>query len=122
MNLSCDKGEYVNSKKMASLGSQFTLLLWKNFKLQGRKKCVTVFEILVPLFFAGLLLMIRAVVDSEYINHDTKYDRFSLSTISMNIEKDILLYTPSNSYTDALMTTVSLAIFNNDSHSKYVME
>ena len=107
---------------MASLGSQFTLLLWKNFKLQGRKKCVTVFEILVPLFFAGLLLMIRAVVDSEYINHDTKYDRFSLSTISMNIEKDILLYTPSNSYTDALMTTVSLAIFNNASHSKYAIE
>ena len=66
---------------MASLGSQFTLLLWKNFTLQGRKKCVTVFEILVPLFFAGLLLMIRAVVDSEYINHDTQYDRFSISDL-----------------------------------------
>ena len=103
---------------MASLGSQFTLLLWKNFTLQGRKKCVTVFEILVPLFFAGLLLMIRAVVESEYINHDTQYDRFSISDKQIVSGKDILLYTPSNNYTDALMTTVSQAI-SQDISCKY---
>ena len=87
--------------------------------LQGRKKCVTVFEILVPLFFAGLLLMIRAVADSEYINHNTEYDRFSMSDVVTAGQKDILLYTPSNSYTDTLMTTVSNAIFNKTS-SKYL--
>ena len=74
--------------------------------LQGRKKCVTVFEILVPVFFALLLLMIRALSSSEWINNDTTYPSFSLATGGIPRGKTQLLYTPSNSYTDALMTTV----------------
>ena len=91
---------------MASLGTQFTLLLWKNFVLQGRKKCVTVFEILVPLFFAALLLLIRVLSKSEYIDHNTQYGRFSLNTV-VHGQGDKILYTPSNPYTDALMSTVN---------------
>ena len=96
--------------KMSSAGTQFTLLLWKNFVLQGRKKCVTVFEILVPLFFAALLLMIRAISESSYINTDTVYDSFNfINNSDIPATKSRLLYTPSNTYTDALMSTVQIA-------------
>ena len=74
--------------------------------LQGRKKCVTVFEILVPVFFALLLLMIRALSESELINNDTEYSSFSIASEVIPTGKSRLFYTPSNSYTDALMTTV----------------
>lgn len=94
---------------MSSTGAQFTLLLWKNFVLQKRKKCVTVAEILVPVFFAALLLIIRLVSDSSYIDNNTEYDSFSPSSDGIPFGKNKLLYMPSNSYTDALMTTVKTA-------------
>ena len=94
---------------MSSTGTQFTLLLWKNFVLQGRKKCVTVFEILVPVFFAALLLMIRALSSSELIETNTEYPSFPLASEVIPTGKSKLFYTPSNTYTDALMTTVKTA-------------
>ena len=97
---------------MSSAGTQFTLLLWKNFVLQGRKKCVTIFEILVPLFFAALLLMIRAISDSTYIDSNTQFNSFAFKDLngsSIPATKTRLLYTPTNSYTDALMATVQSA-------------
>lgn len=94
---------------MSSTGTQFTLLLWKNFVLQKRKKCVTVFEILVPVFFAALLLIIRLVSDSTYIDNNTEYSSFPLSAGEIPAGKQKLLYTPSNLYTDALMSTVQNA-------------
>lgn len=92
--------------KMSSAGGQFLLLLWKNFKLQGRKKCVTVFEIITPLFFALLLLFIRALADSEYINHDTTWDSFYPSLISKPATKTKLFFTPNNTFTNDIMSDV----------------
>ena len=77
--------------------------------LQKRKTCVTIFEILVPVFFAVLLLAIRGISESKKISTNTYYDSFLLSANEIPTGKTRLLYTPSNSYTDALMTTVKAA-------------
>ena len=97
---------------MASLGSQFSLLLWKNFRLQSRKKIVTVFEILVPIFLAGLLVIIRAVSKSDYVDHNTVYSRFRMDELVLAYDRDLILYTPSNNYTDDIMFTVKTALSN----------
>ena len=91
---------------MSSPGGQFVLLLWKNFKLQGRKKCVTVFEIITPLFFAMLLLFIRALADSKYIDNDTTWDRVYPHLTAKPVGKDFLHFTPNNSFTNDIMARV----------------
>ncbi|XP_060570838.1 phospholipid-transporting ATPase ABCA3-like isoform X2 [Ruditapes philippinarum] len=91
---------------MSSAGGQFLLLLWKNFKLQGRKKVVTVFEILVPVFFALLLLLIRNLADSEYIDNDTKWDS-AYPELGGNITgKTVIFYTPNTTFTDEVIQSI----------------
>lgn len=90
---------------MSSAGGQFVLLLWKNFKLQSRKKVVTVFEIVIPLFFAVLLLLIRALSKSEYIDTDSKWDKV-YPNLAGNITKTKIFYTPSNSFTDDIIQSI----------------
>ncbi|XP_045164403.2 phospholipid-transporting ATPase ABCA3-like isoform X2 [Mercenaria mercenaria] len=91
---------------MSSAGGQFVLLLWKNFKLQGRKKAVTVFEILVPIFFALLLLLIRNLSDSEYIDKDSTWSREYPHLAGNIMNKTMLFYTPSNAFTDDVIQSI----------------
>ncbi|XP_052780875.1 phospholipid-transporting ATPase ABCA3-like isoform X2 [Mya arenaria] len=91
---------------MSSAGSQFGLLLWKNFKLQGRKKVVTAFEIIAPLFFAAILLAIRTASNSEYITTNTLWDRFSLESNLETDGKTTIYFTPNNTFTRALIQKV----------------
>jgi len=44
---------------MAKVLKQLRLLLWKNFLLQARKPIATTFEILLPILFVAILLVIR---------------------------------------------------------------
>lgn len=48
---------------VAGLFTQFLLLTWKNSLLQRRKICVTVFEIVLPLVFPIVLIVIRNLSD-----------------------------------------------------------
>lgn len=54
-----------------AFGGQFLLLLWKNWTLQKRKVCVTIFEILLPLFFGIILVLIRLLVKTTDYPNDT---------------------------------------------------
>lgn len=45
--------------------SKFRLLMWKNYLLQRRKPMQTFFEIIAPLFFALLLVVMRSMVEPE---------------------------------------------------------
>lgn len=91
---------------MSSAGGQFVLLLWKNFKLQGRKKVVTVFEILIPSLFALLLLLIRSVADSEYIAEDSTWPRIYPHQSGKIDGKTMIFYTPSNTFTDDIIQSI----------------
>lgn len=50
---------------------KFVLLLWKNWLLQWRHPVQTLLEIIAPVLFCALLVLIRSLVDPE--EHPTKY-------------------------------------------------
>lgn len=92
---------------------QFFLLLWKNFVLQKRRVCVTVFEILMPIGFAALFVIIRVVAKSEKIEEPTIWPSFGPSlnandTLLSNGTK--LLYTPKTQLVEEIIQAVDTAI------------
>ncbi|KAK3590752.1 hypothetical protein CHS0354_030992 [Potamilus streckersoni] len=89
---------------MASLGRQFILLLWKNFVLQKRKVCVSVFEILFPLFFATLLVLIRLAGERTSITHSTTYPDVSLQPPYDRHKR--LVFTPDTTLTRNLCQSI----------------
>lgn len=103
---------------MSSAGSQFLLLLWKNFKLQRRKKVVTVFELLVPTFFALLLLMIRGLADSNYVDNDSTWDRIFPACAEKPLNKTKIYYTPINPFTDSIIDGIILNTSQNITTTK----
>ncbi|XP_063925793.1 phospholipid-transporting ATPase ABCA3-like isoform X3 [Zophobas morio] len=56
---------------------KFLLLMWKNWLLQYRKPIQTVVEIIAPVLFSILLVIIRGLVDPEK-NPDKTYEPFCL--------------------------------------------
>ncbi|KAL3853548.1 hypothetical protein ACJMK2_017083 [Sinanodonta woodiana] len=89
---------------MASLGRQFILLLWKNFVLQKRKVCVSVFEILLPLLFATLLVLIRQAGESTNVTHNTIYPNSSFSHPYDSHKR--LVFTPDTNVTRHLCQSI----------------
>lgn len=54
---------------------KFRLLMWKNFLIQWRHPKQTAVEILAPVVFCSLLVVVRSLVDPE--SHDiTSYTPF----------------------------------------------
>lgn len=51
--------------KMSKNLDKLLLLIWKNFKLQIRHPWQTLIEILGPVVFCALLVLIRSLVDPE---------------------------------------------------------
>lgn len=84
---------------------QLKLLLWKNVNLQKRSLIGLILELIVPAFFAIILLPIRGIVKSKLISNDTFYDTFNLTTFPTIIdgfkvyppEHWYIGYTPGNS-------------------------
>lgn len=86
---------------VAGLPAQFLLLTWKNILLQRRKICVTVFEIVLPLVFPIVLVIIRNLADLEpKLEEATTY------------EKERIYYYSSNQVLYAPNTTVISGIMN----------
>jgi hypothetical protein len=57
-----------------SIWDKFCLLMWKNWLLQIRYKLQTVCEILIPVAFSGLLVMIRSLVEPTVYANDFIYE------------------------------------------------
>ncbi len=58
--------------------NQLSLLLWKSFVIQMRSPISTILELVVPAFFALILLPIRHTIKTHIISNDTTFKSFSL--------------------------------------------
>lgn len=67
-----------NKSKYKTNLNQLGLLLWKNYTLQKRSIIGSILELVIPAFFAIILLPIRGIVKSNYVVNDTLYDPFSV--------------------------------------------
>lgn len=95
-------------------GSQLLLLLWKNFVLQKRKICVTVFEILMPIFFAFLLVVFRIIVSNTDVTTDTVWSSFTVDNQQPpSLTKSRVLYAPNQLAVKNLMSIVESDIGSN---------
>eukprot|EP00057_Strongylocentrotus_purpuratus_P033371 XP_791165.4 PREDICTED: ATP-binding cassette sub-family A member 3 [Strongylocentrotus purpuratus] len=98
---------------MARILSQLRLLLWKNFLLQLRRVIATIFEILIPVLFACILIGIRHAVDYTVYPNATVYDTFNINNLPHNLTIFPLpvtvwqmAYTPNTSATNQIMSHV----------------
>ncbi|XP_062570055.1 phospholipid-transporting ATPase ABCA3-like [Saccostrea cucullata] len=89
---------------MANLGRQFVLLLWKNWLLQKRKACVTVFEIVLPIVFAVILVCIRLIAKNETITDPTIWPPFQPNDVFLTGVKNVILYSPNTTEIRSIMT------------------
>lgn len=92
---------------VAGLPAQFLLLTWKNILLQRRKICVTVFEILLPLVFPIVLVIIRNLANLEpTLQEATTYEKERIDYYSSNQE---ILYAPNTTVISGIMNeTISI--------------
>lgn len=96
---------------------QFLLLLWKNFIIQKRKKCCTIFEILIPLLLVIILVLIRLPIKKEAHPEATVWNTSSwLGNTTEDIDNNYynsfeahymlnasIAYAPKNALTDKIM-------------------
>lgn len=68
-------------RKMASNFDKFRLLMWKNGLLQWRHPTQTIIEIMVPVLFSVILVMIRSIVSPDVYSSPTKYTPFEINTL-----------------------------------------
>lgn len=61
---------------------KFRLLMWKNFLLQWRHKVQAILEILVPVLFSAMLLMIRSFVSPTIHSDITLFEPFEINSLS----------------------------------------
>lgn len=72
---------YSDDRQIASSFDKFRLLMWKNYLLQWRHKYQTVIEILVPVLFSVILILIRSIVDPDVYTNSTIYKPFKINTL-----------------------------------------
>lgn len=65
----------------SSSWEKFKLLLWKNWIIQSRHKVQTFFEIVLPVMFMSLLLLIRYLVDPESVLEPIYYSPEPVETL-----------------------------------------
>ena len=91
-----------------AIGKQFILLLWKNWILQKRKVCVTVFEVLLPLFFGLILVLIRVLVKTKDYPENTIWPASNLLDVGIN--RSEILYAPDETIIKNIMENVAESI------------
>ena len=103
-----------SSNMVAGVFRQFRLLVWKNFRLQRRRKLCTCCEYVVPLLFTLLLVLMRTHMPMPDPKGPLIFDAFPLIDgayrasryyhIANGLTRNwTLLYTPVNPTTEDLM-------------------
>lgn len=101
---------------------QFGLLLWKNVTVSRRRTCATVFEIVLPVAFALLMLVIRFLTSTT--NHTTAFtwDPFSVDEVGLAIPSTArtnVYYSPTSTATTNVMNNVITALGSNATVTGY---
>lgn len=68
---------------MLSNFEKFTLLMWKNYRLQVRRPFSTIVELIVPFIFLALLICFRGYVPSLEIQHPEYHQPFNLTKVGV---------------------------------------
>ncbi|KAM6914527.1 phospholipid-transporting ATPase ABCA3 [Lycodopsis pacificus] len=77
---------------------QFGLLLWKNYLQQKRQILVTLVEILLPLLFSGILIVLRQKVPFKDYPNATVYESYTVDVLPNVLYRGLqLAYVPSTS-------------------------
>lgn len=72
----------AESVRMTTKWDKFRLLMWKNFMLQWRHKLQTVIEILIPVLFSALLVLIRSLVTPDVFPDDRTYPPLKINSLT----------------------------------------
>nr|CAD7414432.1 unnamed protein product [Timema cristinae] len=91
--------------------TKFRLLMWKNWVLQKRHPVQTLVEILAPVVFSVMLVLVRSLSDPETFPDPTLYQPFSpgntsgtvLELLANSSVGGLIAYSPSNSLTQSIM-------------------
>ena len=87
-----EDGEQTSNNKMALTGGgQFLLLLWKNAKLQSRKKILTVLQIIMPTLGALIFLGIRFAVSVTRYESGRTWPSFDVEGMQQNYSNTVKL-------------------------------
>ncbi|XP_061178877.1 phospholipid-transporting ATPase ABCA3-like [Saccostrea echinata] len=86
---------------VAGLFTQFLLLSWKNILLQRRKICVTIFEIILPLAFPVLLIIIRNLADYNFETVEAK--TYEKERLSFGYTYSTILYVPNTTLIESIL-------------------
>ncbi|KAK1877293.1 ATP-binding cassette sub-family A member 3 [Dissostichus eleginoides] len=81
-----------------AIARQFGLLLWKNYLQKKRQILVTVVEILLPLLFSCILIVLRQKVPFKDYPNATVYESYDVNQLPWGLSKQFqLAYVPGNS-------------------------
>ncbi|KAL1395380.1 hypothetical protein pipiens_011301, partial [Culex pipiens pipiens] len=79
---------------------KFLLLLWKNWTIQKRHKCQTLFEVLIPVLCFSIVLLIRYQSGPTSVATSTKFEPQSVDLLDRNdfppAVEFLLAYSPQN--------------------------
>ncbi|XP_071081906.1 phospholipid-transporting ATPase ABCA3-like isoform X2 [Haliotis cracherodii] len=99
---------------------QLRLLMWKNFLLQRKKICVTVFEIVLPLLFGVIFFSMRFLVDISHEPARSYNTRDVARRVSSYWNGDVtVLFTPNNTLITGLITGINGTHHNQTSPPDY---
>ncbi|KAF2368205.1 hypothetical protein FHG87_001042 [Trinorchestia longiramus] len=70
---------------LASSGRKFLLLLWKNWLLQRRNVLQTIAELVLPVVFCVVLVVIRGLAPSDVYPEPTTFPTFSLNKLPSDL-------------------------------------
>lgn len=92
---------------------KFKLLMWKNYLLVRRLKLQTTLEIIIPVIFSALLVLIRGLSDPDVFPEPFDYEPLSLINTTWTRPRDfewVVAYSPQNALLDTMMGEVRVAM------------
>lgn len=93
--------------------SKFKLLMWKNWLLVKRLKLQTTLEIVIPVIFSALLVLIRGLSDPDVFPEPFDYRALPIVNETWNRARDFdwaIAYSPQNTLLEGLLEEVQLAM------------